>query len=96
MQTFIHMLHWARSLKALAQKSINRDRGAEQETRICPECGHKMVKGQLSGGYSHGRAAWGCTNYPECTRLIVERTPAEERFLQEMLRNGRGKRKRRR
>ncbi len=83
----------------MAKQTIDRDhsmhRGSSERTKVCPDCGHKMVKGQMSGGLSHNRSAWACTNFPTCRRVYIERTAEEDLAVQKILRlaQGNGKKK---
>ena len=49
----------------------------DDESRLCPDCGHKMMKGQMTGG----RDAWACTNFPNCRRIDLVHTAAELEIL---------------
>ena len=58
----------------------------EPETRACPKCGAKMIKGEFRGGTSHGRSAWACTNFPKCGHIDVVRTPIEQALIDRLKR----------
>ena len=53
----------------------------QPEGRKCPKCGAEMMKGEMSGGSSHGRFAWACTNHPKCGHIEMVRTPEERAIL---------------
>ena len=48
------------------RKQIPEEDTSEDPSRKCPKCGHKMMKGTMEGGLSHGQQYWCCTNYPGC------------------------------
>ncbi len=62
----------------------------DEESRLCPDCGHKMMKGQMNSG----RAGWACTNFPECCRIDLVHTAAELVILDAVKRSGDKRQKR--
>ena len=56
----------------------------QAETRKCPKCGAEMIKGEMSGGLSDVRFAWGCTNFPQCGHIEMVRTREERAILDKL------------
>jgi len=51
----------------ISEKKNNND-------KICPECGHKMILRTAKKGKYKGQNFWGCTNFPKCRAVEVVRS----------------------